>query len=85
MNTLSEYCLPFVKIGGRFIAYKSGNVEEIYEAESAYKTLGAKLEKVEKYELPGGYGERSLAVVKKVKNTPERYPRGNGKERKNPL
>ena len=85
MNTLSEYCLPFVKIGGRFIAYKSGNVEEIYEAESAYKTLGAKLEKVEKYELPEGYGERSLAVVKKVKNTPERYPRGNGKERKNPL
>lgn len=85
MNTLSEYCLPFVKIGGKFIAYKSGNLEEIYEAESAYKTLGAKLEEVIKYELPKGYGERSLAVVKKVKNTPPRYPRGNGKERKNPL
>ena len=46
MNTLTEYCLPFVKVGGSFIAYKSGDVTEIEEAESAYKTLGGKLEKV---------------------------------------
>ena len=45
MNTLSEYCLPFVKVSGSFIAYKSGDAAEIEEAESAYKSLGAKCEK----------------------------------------
>ncbi len=85
MNTLSEYCLPFVKVGGSFIAYKSGDITEIEEAESAYKELGAKCEKVLPYSLPENYGERVIAVVKKVKPTPNRYPRGQGKERKNPL
>ncbi len=85
MNTLSEYCLPFVKVGGAFIAYKSGETEEIEEAKTAYKTLGAKLVKVEKYALGENYGERSIAVVEKVKNTSPRYPRGQGRERKQPL
>lgn len=85
MNTLSEYCLPFVKIGGEFIAYKSGDTAEIKEAENAYCTLGGKLSAVYEYSLPEGYGERVLAVVKKVKATPPAYPRGQGKERKNPL
>jgi 16S rRNA (guanine527-N7)-methyltransferase len=85
MNTLCEYCLPFVKVGGEFIAYKSGDTLEIKEAENAYKVLGAKLKKVYEYALPEEYGERVLAVVQKVKNTPDRYPRGQGKERKNPL
>jgi 16S rRNA (guanine527-N7)-methyltransferase len=85
MNTLSEYCLPFVREGGVFVAYKSGDVTEIEEAQSAYKTLGAKLKSVEKYELPEGYGERTLAVVEKIKPTPNKYPRGQGKERKSPL
>ena len=85
MNTLSEYCLPFVKVGGSFIAYKSGECEELEEAESAYKILGGKNKAVYKYELPEGYGKRTLAVIEKVKSTPNRYPRGQGKERKNPL
>lgn len=85
MNTLSEYCLPFVKVGGTFIAYKSGDTTEIYEAESAYKTLGAKLQEVHTYELPEEYGARTLCVVKKIKPTSPKYPRGQGKERKNPL
>jgi 16S rRNA (guanine527-N7)-methyltransferase len=85
MNTLCEYCLPFVKVGGSFVAYKSGEVEEIKEAESAYKILGAKLEKAVPYSLPENYGERLLAVVKKEKMTPLKYPRGQGKERKQPL
>ncbi len=85
MNTLTEYCLPFVKVGGRFVAYKGGDKEEIKEAQSAYKTLGGVLKKEIKYELPEGYGERTLAVVEKVKSTPKQYPRGQGKERKNPL
>ena len=85
MNTLSEYCLPFVKVGGVFIAYKSGDTTELYEAETAYKTLGAKLLDIHAYALPEEYGERTLTLVKKIKPTPAKYPRGQGKERKNPL
>jgi 16S rRNA (guanine527-N7)-methyltransferase len=85
MNTLTEYCLPFVKVGGKFVAYKSGDVSEILEAESAYKVLGGKKAGVYPYALPEGYGERVLAVIEKVKPTPNKYPRGQGKERKNPL
>ena len=85
MNTLSEYCLPFVKVGGSFIAYKSAEESEIKEAERAYKTLGGKCEKVIPYSLPENYGERVLAVVKKTQPTPTKYPRGQGKERKSPL
>ena len=85
MNTLSEYCMPFVKKGGAFIAYKSGDITEIDEAESAYKILGGKKEKVFAYELPEDYGARTLAVIRKIKETPVKYPRGQGKERKNPL
>ena len=85
MNSLSEYCLPFVKVGGVFIAYKSGDVTEIEEAKTAYKALSSKLESVYTYELPEGYGERSLAIVKKLERTSNKYPRGQGKERKLPL
>ena len=85
MNTLSEYCLPFVKVGGKFVAYKSGDKTEIEEAKNAYATLGGKLKAVCEYSLPEEYGDRVLAVVEKVKSTPTRYPRGQGKERKNPL
>ena len=85
MNTLSEYCLPLVKKGGTFVAYKSGDVTEITEAESAYKILGARKKAVYSYELPEGYGARTLAVIEKTGKTPDKYPRGQGKERKNPL
>ena len=85
MNTLSEYCLPFVRVGGAFVAYKSGDTTEIDEAKSAYTALGGKLKEVYEYALPEEYGDRVLAVVEKVKPTPTRYPRGQGKERKNPL
>ena len=85
MNTLSEYCLPFVKIGGSFVAYKSGDTTEIDEAKSAYKILGARLKGIETYALPENYGERSIAVIEKIKTTPMKYPRGQGKERKQPL
>ena len=85
LPVLTELCLPFVKKGGAFIAYKSGDITEIDEAESAYKILGGKKEKVFAYELPENYGARTLAVIKKIKETPVKYPRGQGKERKNPL
>lgn len=85
MNTLCEYCMPFVKVGGVFVAYKSGETGEITEANRAIGILGGKLKESVNYTLPSGYGERTLAVVEKVKRTPEKYPRGQGKERKQPL
>lgn len=85
MNSLSEYCLPLVKKGGVFIAYKGGDKTEMEEAESAYKILGGKRIKTIGYSLPEEMGERTLAVIEKVGSTPKKYPRGQGKERKNPL
>lgn len=85
LNTLLEYCAPLVKAGGLFIAYKGDAAEEIEEAAHAAAVLGMKLVCKDEYELPDGLGKRSLAVYKKIANTPPKYPRGQGKERKNPL
>lgn len=84
LNTLCEYCLPYVKVGGVFIAYK-GDGEDIEEAENAIAVLGGKTEKIFEYELPENFGKRRAVIIKKVCATPEKYPRGNGRERKNPL
>ena len=85
LNTLAEYCMPFVKIGGQFIAYKGSAQEEITEAEHAIEILGGKVEKVLQFSLPEGMGERTLVVVRKLRATPQKYPRGRGKERSDPL
>lgn len=84
LNTLLEYCLPYVKVGGRFIAYKGDCEEELTEAANAIKVLGGEIENVVRYELEN-CGKRTLVIVKKISATPIKYPRGNGKERKNPL
>lgn len=83
MPVLTEYCLPFVKVGGRFIALKSVN-EDISAAENAVRTLGGKLEKTEDYKLPNGDGRR-VAVVKKISQTPTKYPRNQANITKKPL
>ncbi|MBQ3234937.1 MAG: 16S rRNA (guanine(527)-N(7))-methyltransferase RsmG [Clostridia bacterium] len=84
LNTLCEYTLPLIKIGGKFIAYKSPNAE-LANARNAIFLLGGKLESEHTYELSCGEGERVIYVIEKVKNTPPAYPRGNGKERSKPL
>ncbi len=86
LNTLSEYCLPFVKVGGTFLAYKGGNVaEEVNEAKRAFSLLGGGDVKTYSYSLPEGMGERTVVAVRKLKPTPQKYPRGRGKERSAPL
>lgn len=85
LNTLCEYCLPYVKVGGSFIAYKGDSDEEIKESQNAVKILGGEIEKVEKYDLPEDFGKRAVIVIKKVKPTPAKYPRGRGLERKKPI
>ena len=83
MPVLSEYCLPFVKVGGTFAALK-GPGEDLSSAESAIKLLGGELSEVVEYALPGG-DKRVLIVVSKVKETPEKYPRNSGQIKKKPL
>ena len=85
LNVLSEYCLPLIKVGGLFIAYKSVNEEELKNAKTAISILGGEVIKVYNYSLSNNEGERVIYVIKKVKNTPNIYPRGNGKERSKPL
>ena len=83
LNTLSEYCMPFVKVSGSFVSYKGDAIEEVKEAENAVSILGGKIEEVFEYNLDDA--KRTLVKIKKIKNTDKKYPRGNGKERKNPL
>ncbi len=83
LNTLCEYCIPFVKNGGYFISYKGDALDEIKEIDNALKVLGGKLVESKEYLLDDA--KRTLVKIQKIKNTPPKYPRGNGKERKNPL
>ncbi len=85
LNTLAEYCVPFVKIGGKFLSLKGPDLKtEIAEAENSLKVLGCKLKGLKSFSLPGG-DERNIALFEKIKNTPEKYPRPSAKINKNPL
>lgn len=79
LNVLSEYCLPYVKVGGRFLAMKGKySEEEIDNAKSAIKTLGGKIDKVDTYNLVDT-SERTIINVKKISSTDKRYPRTSAK------
>ncbi|MCH5205999.1 MAG: 16S rRNA (guanine(527)-N(7))-methyltransferase RsmG [Oscillospiraceae bacterium] len=83
LPTLAEYCLPFVKVGGRFAALKSVN-EDVSSTENAARILGGEIEKTLDYRLPNGDGRR-LAVLKKISQTPTKYPRSSANISKKPL
>ncbi len=85
LNTLAEYCLPYVKLGGRFIAYKGECQSELEESKNALEILGGEIELVENFALPENGDRRTVIVIKKVGRTPEKYPRCRGLERKKPL
>ena len=86
LATLSEYCLPYVKVGGSFISYKSGTVqEEAEQAEKAVKIRGGKIRDVVYFSLPDSEIQRSLVVIEKVKSTPGKYPRKAGLPSKEPI
>ena len=86
LSTLSEYCLPYVKIGGEFIPYKSGEIEEeLQDAKGAVFLLGGKVESCENFDLPGSDIHRSLVRIKKVGGCPKKYPRKAGMPTKTPL
>ncbi len=85
LPALCEFCLPFVKVGGYFLALKgSQGADEAKAACTAIKTLGGKLEEVYEYSLPSG-DKRTLVVVKKISQTPPKYPRNKAAMTKRPL
>lgn len=86
LSILNEYCLPFVKLDGMFISYKSSDIEdELNLSLNAIKILGGKLTEVKKLSLPESDIERSFVMIKKIKNTPKKYPRKPGTASKEPI
>ncbi|MGN1267599.1 MAG: 16S rRNA (guanine(527)-N(7))-methyltransferase RsmG [Dorea sp.] len=86
LSTLSEYCLPYVKLDGMFVPYKSGEIEEeLKNASKAVSILGGKLIDTFKFMLPGTDIGRSFVKIKKIKNTAKKYPRKAGLPSKEPL
>ena len=86
MSVLSEYCLPLVKKDGYFVALKGPKAEdELDEGQKALAVLGGKLIKDEELTLSGTTEERTLVLVKKVKETPKKYPRQAGTPRRKPI
>lgn len=84
LSTLSEYCLPFVKIGGKFISYKAGECdEEVAASKSSIFLLGGKISDIKKFEL--GESGRAFVIIDKVNGTPKKYPRKAGTPSKDPL
>lgn len=86
LSTLSEYCLPFIHTSGKFISYKSGEVEvELKDAKKAVFVLGGEIEDVIHFTLPDSDIKRSFVVIHKVHATPKAYPRKAGTPSKSPL
>lgn len=86
LNTLSEYCIPFVKKGGYFVAMKGPDLEdELKDAKNAIGILGGKIDTKKDVHIPFSDLDHNILTVKKVKNTPKKYPRGGGNPKKKPL
>lgn len=86
LSVLSEYCMPFVRKDGYFLAMKGAGAEnEVSEGKKAISTLGGTIENSFSFELPFELGERSIIEVKKVKPTPKQYPRKAGLPSKDPI
>ncbi len=86
LNLLSEYLLPFVKVGGKMMVLKGPTLdEELAQAENAFAILGGKFSHEDKITIPGRDWDHRVAWIDKVAPTPEKYPRRAGKPEKKPL
>ena len=86
LNVLAELCLPYVKVGGAFLALKGPAVtEELEEAQKAIAALGGKVERVFDYAVPGEELHHNVVVIRKVSPTPKQYPRRFDRIKKAPL
>lgn len=86
LNILSEYCLPYVKTGGSFVAMKGPRAQqEIEGAQIALNSLGGRIKNIFEFSLPMDGGDRTIAVIEKHTRTPFKYPRNSGKIKSKPL
>ncbi len=86
LSVLSEYCIPYIRNGGYFVSYKSGEIyKELENARSAVFLLGGKIEDYVEFLLPNTDIKRSLVKIKKIRTCPKKYPRKSGVPSKNPL
>ena len=86
LATLSEYCIPYVSVGGMFIPYKSGEIDgELSISKNAIRLLGGKIEETIKFQLPNTDIGRALVKIKKQEKTAKKYPRKAGLPTKEPL
>ncbi len=86
LRILSEFCLPFVKNGGLFISFKGPDIDiELQDAHHAIDALGGKVEAVKSITLPYQNDKRTIIMIRKINNTPERFPRREGIPAKRPL
>jgi len=85
LPVLLEYCLPLVKTGGIFVAMKGSSEDEVAASGIALDILGGEIEEVKNFVLPGSDMKRSVIIVRKVRQTPTKYPRKAGKPSKEPL
>ena len=86
LSVLSEYLIPIAKIGGQCICMKGSNIEEeLNNSKNAIKILGGKIQKVKEFNLPKSDITRNVIIIKKIKNTPAKYPRKAGIPAKEPL
>lgn len=86
LNVLCEYCIPFVKVGGYFAAYKSDNIsQEISDSDITIKKLGGKIKEVKRICLPGTNIIRKIVIIEKIELTDSKYPRKAGRPSKEPL
>lgn len=86
LSTLSEYCLPYIQVGGIFIPYKSGEIDdEVEQSKKAVRILGGNIKDIMKFELPGTDIHRSFVLIHKEQHTQKKYPRKAGIPAKEPL
>lgn len=86
LSTLSEYCLPYIQVGGIFVPYKSGEIDdEVEQSKKAVRILGGNIKDVMKFELPGTDIHRSFVLIHKEQHTQKKYPRKAGIPAKEPL
>lgn len=86
LSLLSELCLPLTKVGGYFVAMKAIQYEEeLNEAKNAIKVLGGEIVDIKNFVLPNDLGSRYFIIIKKVKETPKKYPRQFAQIKKNPI
>ena len=84
-NVLLEYMLQFNKVNSYTIAMKGSNIEEVDISNNALKKLGGKIEKIEKINLPNTDIKRNIIIVRKIEETPKKFPRKAGIPKKEPL